>query len=308
MIADDKTYYLIVNPVAGRGRVDRAVQSIIRKLESMAIPYRTLTSERSGHAIELAAGLDGRTAVVVAVGGDGTVHEIVNGLTKKDQLVGVVPTGTGNDFARLLGMENPLDTMDAITTASPLRLDIGRIEIEEEGGGKIHRCFVNTLGLGFDAEVAVRANKMKFGSGILPYLVSVFMTLRSFRSVPALVSWNDGVIESKLFLASIGNGTTSGGGFILSPQAKPDDGLLDLCFVREVTRMRALRLLPKTFHGKHVAEKEVTYVQSETISIELESPLSLHADGEILSEKVRKIHVKLTPREGRFLVGPKKGW
>ncbi len=308
MITDGKTYCLIINPVAGRAKDDRAVLSFVRKLDYMAIPYRTLTSERSGHAIELAAGVDGQTAMVVAVGGDGTVNEIVNGLTKKDQLVGVVPTGTGNDFARLLGMENPLDTVAALTKASAARLDIGKIEIEEDGGRNIRRYFVNTLGLGFDAEVAVRANRMNFGSGIVPYLLSVFMTLRSYRSVPAFVSWDDGSIETKLFLASIGNGTTSGGGFILSPNAKPDDGLLDLCFVKELTSMRALRLLPKTLRGRHVTEKEVIYTQFKTISIELACPVSLHADGEILSEKVRKLRVRLAPHKGRFLTGPKKGW
>ena len=308
MIAADKQCFLIINPVAGHGNRDRVIRLFINGLESTDVQYQLCTSERKGHAIELASELDGQTPVVVAVGGDGTVNEVVNGVAKNDRLIGVVPTGTGNDFARLLGMESAHDTVKALASDSVCRLDIGEIEIEEKGGRKIHRYFVNTLGLGFDAEVAVRANKFKFGSGILPYLLSVFVTLRSYRPVPARVRWNDTSVETRLFLASIGNGTTSGGGFILSPKAKPDDGMLDLCLVKKVSRLRALRILPKTLRGRHVSEKEVTYVQTGVVSIELEHPLALHADGEIISEQVEKLRVKLASHKGRFLVGPNKGW
>jgi diacylglycerol kinase (ATP) len=297
-----RSAHLIINPRSGKGKVARNIEHLFRMLDLNKVEYTPHYTEGCGHAIDLIRGFDRTDHMIVAVGGDGTVNEVVNGAEGRDVSLGVIPFGTGNDFSRLLGIRNPAAGVAALATAQTRTLDTGEIDIVTSDGSNIHRRFINTMGIGFDAAVAYRVSSVSHGTGIVPYLLAVFHELRRFVPVSARIDYNGEIRETSLFLASVGNGTTSGGGFILSPNALADDGLLDLCFVRSVRTTRVLTLLPRTFNGSHVGQPEVTYLRSRQYRIVLSDSLPVHADGELLASNAVEITVKVDPGSARVIV------
>ena len=299
-----KPVQLIINPHSAGGKTATRVHAILRLLEERGIAFTPHFTERRGHAQELVAAFDGTVETIVAVGGDGTINEIINAAAGKDIVLGVIPSGTGNDFARLLGLRDSEAGVASIAARTERLLDTALIRIETGSGRSIHRRFINTMGIGFDAAVAYRVSRKAFGAGVLPYLFAVFQELRSFSSVRASLTADGDTRDTTLFLATVGNGTTSGGGFILSPLAVPDDGILDLCLVRDVGILRVLSVLPKTFRGAHLDAPEVLYVRSKEFGIRLSSPMPVHADGELIAEDALALSVSVDPASARVLVAP----
>lgn len=293
-------YHLIVNPTAARGRTGARLSRLCRALDAAGISYEIHTSEYPDHAVELLARIGGTARTVVAVGGDGTVNQTVNAARAHDVLLGVLPTGTGNDFAHQLGVARLRDAIDTLKNGRERRFDVAEVSILESRGTVLTRRFINTMGVGFDAAVGARARNHG-GSGILPYLAAVMHELRVWKAVDARIT-HDGVVrELPLFLATVGNGRRSGGGFLLTPAALPDDGLLDLCVARDMSRGRVLRVLPRTFNGSHLTAPEVETARATSFSIELDAPLALHLDGEIMSTDVVRIDVRVVPSAQRVL-------
>jgi len=286
--------YLIINPNAGKGKAAKQARFVIQKLETLGFECIAFFTEYAGHARDYVAHLDGEAHVIVALGGDGTVNEIINGIDSlESHTLGVIPLGTGNDFARLIGARKTKPAFGILQSPNIRSFDIAELDCRTESGGKIHHRFINTMGIGFDAAVAVRVQSMTWGSGILPYLYAVLTTLRRYHAIVAQISTPEESFKSKLFLATIGNGTTSGGGFILTPQAVPTDGLLDLCFVGDVSIPRVISILPKTFSGSHLSAQEVSIMQARSFQIELERPLPVHADGEIVTTSARELSIRM---------------
>ena len=250
---------------------------------------------RSMHAATIAHALPGDGAPLCVAGGDGTINEVINGLRPGAHPVGILPLGTGNDFARVLGIRTMRDTLDALLRDSRKPVDAVCADVVDEEEHAFSRRFINTLGVGFDAAVAVDVSRRRFGSGILPYLLAVLRVLRHYRPVPSTVILQNRELAASLFLACIGNGTTSGGGFMLTPHARVDDGVLDLCHVRAVGIMRVLQVLPLALKGTHVNAPEVTYHQAAHLDIHLDDPLPVHVDGEILTHRARRIVATCKP-------------
>lgn len=282
-MTDMNHIHFVVNPNAGGGRHRKRLPFVLQSLRDRGVSFTITETIARGHATELVRSLDGEANCIVAVGGDGTVNEVVNGLQHPGQVLGVVPCGRGNDFARLIGVATPARAAHALLHGETETFDRVLLRIDEKTGRTIEHSFINTMGVGFDAEVAVRVSGGSFGTGFLPYLGAVFTTLRRYQAVPATLSWDTHRLETELFLATLGNGTTSGGGFVLTPNARPDDGFIDLCLVQSVSVPRVLRILPKTFRGGHITEREVLTSRSAAFVIELASPLPVHADGEIVT-------------------------
>jgi diacylglycerol kinase (ATP) len=294
------TVHLIVNPAAGRGRGGHVHRDVLKKAHDHGWHVNEYVTGGRGHATTIAAKLPDDGAPVLVLGGDGTLNEVINGLRQCSHPVGLVPIGTGNDFARLLRLRNADDALHALRGGERRLVDAALVDVVNEDGSVERRRFINSMGIGFDAAVAVDVATVRLGSGILPYLLSVFRVLRSYESVPSTVSFNNRELSASLFLACIGNGTTSGGGFRLTPDAATDDGVLDLCHVRSLSKLRVLQVLPKALNGTHVRCPEVHMARAAHFDIALDFPLAVHLDGEILTREARRLVVTCLPTAYEF--------
>lgn len=266
----------IVNPTAGRGRGRRLWESFASTL-SVFGESTVWYSERPGHATELArAAADAGYQRVGAVGGDGTLAEVVNGLVGTDTALGIVPGGTGNDFVRGLGV--PLEMKSAaelLFTGETRKVDLGKIESGP--------YFINVAGVGFDAEVARTVNSYpKYLGGTIPYLAGIATTLWRYKPYPVEIELDGTVLRRDIFLVAIGNASSYGGGMKICPDAKIDDGLFSVCIGSDIGRLEVLRLVPSIYSGGHVGHPKVEILTAKHIEIRSPHPVPGMADGELV--------------------------
>lgn len=277
-------FQLILNPAAGKGRAGRALETTRTFLRERGVEHALHLTEGPGHATELAASAPAGT-VVVALGGDGTVHEVAKGLLRggsaadatRGRTLGVVPLGSGNDFAFSLGLR-PTDLNMAL-----LRLVSGRtrmVDVAMANG----EPFLNSLGSGFDADVAVRvAASPRFLPGVAGYLYAVFASL-AVHACPHCRVVVDGelVHEGPTLLAGVQNGPRTGGGFMFAPTAEPDDGLLDVLVARGITRWETVLLLPRVLRGTHLGHPAIGAWRGREVTVSWQEARPCHVDGEQL--------------------------
>ncbi|MGH9335364.1 MAG: diacylglycerol/lipid kinase family protein, partial [Vicinamibacteria bacterium] len=217
--------------------------------------------------------------VLLVSGGDGTLHEVVNGLASvcaKDRpSLALLPFGRGNDFAFEIGIRGERETLEALLGGSRRAVDLGRTDAG---------VFLGVAGTGFDARVARRAQETPFLSGSLLYTWAVFRTLTEFRPIVARVTYESGRYEGPITFAAAGNTSRYGGGMRIAPRAALDDGALDLCLVREISRATLVRMFPAVFAGRHLSHPSVDYVRTRFVEIETEEPAEVFADGEFLQK------------------------
>jgi diacylglycerol kinase (ATP) len=266
----------IVNPAAGAGRAGRAVPALHKALESRHA--EVVLTQRPGQASDLArkAAQDGYTPVV-GVGGDGTLQEIVNGLVSDSTAatMAVVPVGTGNDFARCVGLPSDLrEAVNLVYNGTPRTMDLGQCG---------QRVFVNGGGVGFDARVAIAAANMPqaLRRGTLPYVLAVLREVVGDASSVLTLHLDDQVIEQCALMVAVANGRFYGGGMMICPEAVRTDGLLDVCVVGDLSRLEVLGLLPKLFSGGHVGHPKVRFYRSRVVRIEGPPGTFVQTDGEI---------------------------
>ncbi|MGH7700670.1 MAG: diacylglycerol/lipid kinase family protein [Gemmatimonadales bacterium] len=292
---------LIVNPTAGRGAGARAADRVARAFPHEGWAVDLARTERPWHAAELAAraGRDG-VQRVIAVGGDGTVHEVANGLLGAGvpAALGVVPVGSGNDFAKLVGTfrHRPERAAARVAAARPRRFDVGRA---------LDEYFVNSMGFGFGPAVVRARNAMPGLAGFLSYLVPVVRTFFRFRPPRFAVEAAQHTERGNMMMVEVCNGTTAGGSYRFAPEADPTDGLLDVCLVRQVSVPRFLVAIPRVMRGTHTQMKEMQLFRTVRLVIRsLDAPLLLHLDGELREPGVRDCEVTLEPRRLDVLVAP----
>jgi diacylglycerol kinase (ATP) len=273
---------VIVNPAAGGGRAARLVPWIHERLASRP-DARVEVTGRAGDAERWAATFEGVTAGrIVAVGGDGTVQEVVNGIlasgTTDGASMGIVPTGSGNDLARSLGL--PRDPAAAWTVA------IGRGEraidlMRATGDGGRSRWFGSAGGIGFDAQVAAAmAERAAWQRGRAGYLVTTLAELRRFDNRSVEITLDEVTTTAQVLFVAIANGEYYGGGMRIAPGALVDDGMLDLCVVGDISRMTALRQLANLYRGTHVNHRQVEVRRGRSVSIAGDPTTLVHLDGE----------------------------
>jgi diacylglycerol kinase (ATP) len=287
-------YSLILNPVAGKGRGRGLVGLVEEAFRARGFTYELLETSAPGDATRLAA--SARGDVVVALGGDGTVNEIANGLVGTQKVLGVLPAGSGNDFIKAVGIPKDFQaSLEVLFRRRELRVDVGYVRTARTGEAKEAqgRYFVNGVGVGFDAAVAVRKAEIKSMSGVLVYVVAVFQTLGKFTPPHFVAEFDGARSESTNLLIAIGNGPCAGGGFYLTPDAKIDDGLFDVCLVDAVSIPTILRLMPKVMLGKHRNAKQVKFLRAKRITLKSEHPFCVHADGEIVGRNVNSVEVSM---------------
>ncbi len=247
-------------------------------------------TEGPGHGQELASAAAQQGAKhVVAVGGDGTVHEVANGLlrTGSEAALGVIPMGSGNDFAKLVGVykHDPVRAVARLVTARPERFDAGRV---------LDEWFVNSIGFGFGPAVVRTRNAMQHLRGFLSYLVPIVKTFFEFEP-PLLDVEAPGFRErGNMMMVEVCNGTTAGGSYRFAPDADPTDGKLDVCVIRRVSLPRFLLAIPRVMRGTHVTMREVALIKTAKLVIRSpEAPLVLHLDGELREPGVHECSVEL---------------
>ena len=285
---------LFLNPIAGRGRARRRLAGIRQIFADAGVPLEVHESAGVGdlEAQVRAAVRDGAARLVVA-GGDGSVCEAVNGILPAGHAgLGVIPTGTGNDFAKACGItlawEDATRTLAArIAAGSPLRrIDAGRMN---------GRYFANGAGVGFDAKVTQVARSIRWPIGDFVYLVAILRCLVDGIATPSLnISAPGFAWHGPVTLVNVASGPWIGGMFHIAPMADNSDARFELLIARPVTRRRLLALLPKLVRGAHIGELEISHASVGRVVIEADAPVPAHLDGEVVAPDTR-FEIELLP-------------
>ena len=298
-------YRIIVNPIAGRGAGERAVPRIAQLLQGHNLDFDLVCTERPWHAAELSRqACTGGYAVVVAVGGDGTANEVLNGLLLARQAgeaegvaMGLVSVGRGNDFAFAVGVPRGLEAGCRVLAEGQRRtIDVGWVVggLYPQG-----RYFGNGVGIGFDAVVGFEALKMKRLSGFPSYIVAALKTIFLYYRAPMVkIEYNGQKITQRSLMVSIMNGRRLGGGFMMAPHGKTDDGLFDLCIAQQVSRAHIFALIPKFMKGTQATDPAVKTAQAQHVVVTaLDGVLPAHIDGETLCVEGKQLTLELVPRQ-----------
>jgi len=281
---------VIVNPVAGAHSTRRKWRLISKLLSRVGLSFDFEYTEGVGHAIELArlAASDGYRCLV-AVGGDGTVNEVANGILHSTNAattaLGIVSTGTGSDFIRSVGIPRDYATAcSALTSSKRLTIDVGVVEYQREGQ-TLQRFFVNTAGTGFDAAVVKETERLpKFFGGTVPYVAGLLRTLLVYKNKPVVVRAGGEVESGRVLNVVVANGGYLGGGMHIVPQAELDDSLLDVAIIGDMGKLELLKELPKVYKGTHVNHPKFKMKKAANVTIESPEPMLVYADGELLGE------------------------
>lgn len=269
-----KTGY-VINPVAGKKKAAGLIPYIKETTENRGKAAAFYITDSPGDAVEKAkkAVLDGCDAVV-AVGGDGTVNEVVNGIGDSDVAVGVLPAGSGNDFSRTLQMPQAFkEALDCVMQGKTKPLDVGIVN------GK---RFVNVASVGFDAQVVMETNRIKHRiPGSPAYVLGVLKALAGYEAFDVKLETEERAFRKQVVLIAVANGVFYGGGMKIAPNAITDDGFFDVCLVSNIPRRRILKLFPLIYSGGHLLRPEVEYFRAKKIRIECLGGY-INSDGEIL--------------------------
>jgi diacylglycerol kinase (ATP) len=300
---------LIVNPAAGQGAGVRTTAQIDHWLRELGVAFDLVQTERPGHAIELAraASCNGYSAAV-AVGGDGTANEVLNGLmqarSRGERLpLGVLPVGTGNDFGHAIGIPHDLEEACRCLGRGYKRwIDVGRVSGGQWAEG---RYVGNGVGIGFDVTVTLEAKKLKWASGALAYVIAVLKTLFLYYRAPLITVQADGQVRQKHYLMiSAMNGQRFGGAFYTAPHARPDDGRFDLVLAQQVSRPVMLALVGRYMRGTQLSHPKVEALQARRICIQADGGLNSHADGEVFMIGGRALEIEVLPHQIEVICDP----
>jgi diacylglycerol kinase (ATP) len=290
-----RAYYMVVNATAGAGRAGARWREFESALRERAVPYEAAFTSQPGDATELARRAAGEGyAGVVAVGGDGTINEVVNGLmaarapdvsSAAPPALGVLPSGTAQDFARSAGI--PLAAgaaAEVLAKPRPRPIDVGRIRFE---AGRV-RYFANYAGAGFDATVAVRArSRGQMLRGALPYVVGFFAVLRGYRNQQFVLRVDDGPPlepSRRINMVIVANGANYAGLLRMAPEASLDDGVLDVVVIGDVGRLELLVSLPLAVFGRHLDHPKVSTLRARSVTISAAGPVPVQSDGEVAGQ------------------------
>ncbi|WP_312469938.1 diacylglycerol kinase family lipid kinase [Neobacillus sp.] len=284
--------YFIINPKAGNGHCFKIWGGIEAQLKAEQVPYLAFFTEYPGHAKKLASQIavkNDNEKIIIAVGGDGTMHEVMNGVIKHNNItLGFIPGGSGNDFSR--GFLIPSDPLEALKVLlrlmkhEPALIDAGKMIMKDN----TEHYFINNMGAGFDAIIAYKVNHSRIKAVLnklsLGRLVYVFFLLKElFTYKTATIDLSiDGQkhIFEKTWFVTVSNQPYYGGGMKIAPDAQPDDGQLDITVLQQLSRWKLLLVFISVFWGKHIHFKEVKTFKGKMVSIHSSASLYVHGDGE----------------------------
>jgi YegS/Rv2252/BmrU family lipid kinase len=275
---------VIVNPVAGGGRAGRALPTVQAELRRLGLEHRVQATLSLEHARSLAREAAAAGEIAVAFGGDGLIGAVAGALRNGTGVLGVLPGGRGNDFARSLSIPvDPVAACAVLSTGVPRPLDLGSV------GG---RTFIGIASCGFDSVANRIANDTKVVRGNLVYAYGALRALAGWRPATFTVSVDDGPSRSVVgYTVAVANSGRYGGGMRLAPDARLDDGLLELVIISDVSRVRFLRMLPTVFAGEHVHRPEFELVRARRVTVAASRPFTMYADGDPIAELPAEIEV-----------------
>jgi YegS/Rv2252/BmrU family lipid kinase len=296
---------LILNPICNHGRSVQNAADLRSLIAGQDADWNG--TEYPGHAIELArlageAGYD----LVVALGGDGTVHEVVNGLMQippgKRPALAIIPLGSGNDFAHILGIpSDPAMALQSALKGTGHTLDIASVTDEN---GRLE-YFNNTIGIGFDAIVNIYTRRITRIHGFMMYFMALIQTIfRSFEAVDLHVETDQESWDLNTLMLALGNGPREGGGFLVTPAAKYDDGILNYVTIRKISRLLMLRLVPEVMKGTHGRFKVVKMGSCRKMTVQSQQALYVHLDGEVYAgfgTDIRRLAIEILPGAIQFM-------
>jgi len=288
------SFQFIINPSAGQGKYRRITHAIHNTLSCSGLQYDIEVPQYRGEAASIAKKAADSYDVVVAVGGDGTVNQVLNGIVGSQAILGIIPAGTGNGFARELGLPlHPQEACQVLVEGNVKGLDVGRAN---------GRYFLGTAGVGFDALISKFAGE-RLGPlrGMWLYFLAGALTFYKFTPQLMNVKIDSRTMEVSPLLVAIANTRRYGGKALIAPNAKPDDGLLDVCVIQNMNAARLVRHLPKLFTGQHIHLSDVAMYRGREITIDAPEPIPVHVDGEAI-DSCSSIRFTLLPKAVRVLV------
>lgn len=266
--------YFIVNPVAGKGEYKKIIIKIKQYMNKNNFQYKIWLTKNPEHATFLA-----RLAIrnganrIIAVGGDGTLQEVCSGMVNTDVPLAVLPFGSGNDFCKTLGISKDIDeNLRLAIHGNPKKIDL----VEANG-----KYFINISSVGLDAKIVASANEIKKQFGRSSYFVSVFKNIFNFKPLEAVIIADNAEYHGKYTLIATANGKFYGGVFNITPDASINDGLLDICIIESMPKIKLFFLFPTVIFGKHLNIKNVKIIRSEKLEIFLKHSSNLNMDGNI---------------------------
>ena len=285
---------VIANPEAGRGRGSRLVAHLRRWMEQSRIEHEFLITERVGHATELASRLAAsRTKRVIVAGGDGTISEVVNGLAGTEVEVGIVAIGTGNDVARTLNLPyNDVARAAGIATAGRVRrIDLGR---ERE------RFFISSVGLGFASDVVEQSSRPGWLTGSAAFFVAVHRALRNLRTIRIALDLDGTTRELDCVSVLVQNTAYTGGGLRIAPDARIDDGFLDVAVIGPIGKLDLVANFPRLYRGTHSSHPKFALYRAQRVRVETTVPLAKMLDGDIWG--VSPLEAEVVPQAVKVVV------
>jgi diacylglycerol kinase (ATP) len=274
---------VILNPTSRSGGARQHQEAIVRDLAARGVTAQMHLTQSAAHATVLGGELARLNSMVVAAGGDGTVHDVANGILQSGAAascaLAVLPLGTGNDFAKVVaGAGNRQSALDVIANPHIVSFDVG---LAEWPGGREY--FINGMGTGIDVEVVRQLHRLPALPGPVKYLLGLFRALAVYQPLRLSAVLNGERLDRSVMMMAVGNGICQGGGFYLTPQASPQDGRLDLCVVAELPLWKVALVLPRVLRGTHAGHPLVTMRSLEHVRFEANgtAPLYFQLDGEL---------------------------
>jgi len=291
MTKRQRRYKLIANPHAGRGKANLIIADTVRLLNARGVLYELEKTKGPNDAEQLARAAceSDDVDVLVSIGGDGTLNEIVQEAIFTHKPIAVIPAGSGNDFSRMLNTPKGLPAVvDMVLRHQTKSIDAGKMN---------HRYFANGVGIGFDAAVNFNTRSIRFiKTGLAIYFLAFLKTLNRYKPCPMKITINSETIEQEMLLVSVGNGTTCGGGFKLTPHALIDDGMLDITMVKPLSLPKLFWHLPKVFLGTIEKTEHAITRRTARLTIRSEHPLPIQVDGEVYALEGNPCEISVVPK------------
>ena len=293
-----------MNPASGGGATGRRWPEIAHRAAALGLVGDALLSEEPGHLAELArqAVREGASTLVV-VGGDGSVHEVVNGMAEAEGVeLAVIPRGTGFDFARTFGITRKLDAAIGTALSGDVReIDLGLASYRSWAGGEGRSYFANVGSAGISGAIAKRANETsKALGGRISYYWATLSVFAGWQTGEMRITVDETRRSGKMIDVLVANGRYVAGGMMMCPDAEPDDGVLDVLVIGDVTKRDLLFTLPKTYRGRHLPHPRLELLRGRTVTIDADEPLPLELDGE--QPGTTPVRLEVVPRALRLRV------
>lgn len=291
--------FLIANPAAGRGRIRRNLPDIVEAFRSVGIADVYHTSE-PGEEVALATrALSASASTIVALGGDGTCSGIANAIlqSRSGCSLAVIPVGTGNDFAKTLGVEkmSPEAIAELVKKTQPMLIDVGVAD---------GRYFLNSCGFGFDASVLEASNRVRFLKGDAVYIYAASRQLFTYRGIDVAPRGAPGVTRGPMLMVTVSNGRYLGGAFQIAPRASVFDGRLDVCFFSDSNVVERVKLFVGAMRGTHLGMPSVKSASVQELTLSFDSPPFMEMDGELRLARSKTIEIRCVPQALAVIAAP----